>query len=702
MAQFISVFFLLFSNQANGQTVEFKKNENYFSLKADPQRITLKNAVFEQTIDVRSCNQKRTQKLLADLLMEEKILKRKTVVFNKAHWVAIDSRKYYLLPFSNQAKRIERFPTQFTSYAIESKKECEDKKRKLTSEEVASENTLDSTIAAPSSPQRQCVDALCSSHIYETYKLKDNLVLATSVASADFNSEIGPTLTANLEAETEQFSFLEERTRQWLSQDGFLRNSYEKKLFSISVAMNLQDRFVIEQNQIGELIVNRAATLAANPSFSARAVEDYASILERIFRSIIGNTLAVRPWETITLAYSTQEVSDKIKEMISSIDSFLAEPALRENWQLISHLPGFEHRLDTKRLRKTLDSGVTRELYEEIQNSLQAAIVLNLVTTTPEPQGPMNVNTIVRDFFPDNIKPTSMQEAQTTAQTTCLVTFSAARILLPTRKEISESQRRLAEVKRQFLAKLTSIYSITTARSIQQAALPWKFVLPPSKDTFPETMRRALNFQRESSVRKLTELQKSSQTKNSLIYAVHATSLKSYDEVFSTPKVCSDITPNLIDDAASIVSPNIRVSPLSIKAGGIADGIVRHELAHKVFYNLKSNRAMSAHSQMVHTNFKDCLQSLHLPKTQSYLEEDYADFVSALTGEKNNESFVCLMVREGSSDYSLRQNGTDDSHSNLFFRLLHTNAVTGKRLPASCEQAQQIESEHAKIQNCRP
>ncbi len=696
----------IFNQHAYAQTVEFKNNEKHFLFKADKKRVQFTNSLFKHSVPVQKCNQKITRKLVASLGEAEKKLKLNKVVFGKNQWVRFNSKKYPLLMMSHTTKKMERLPAQFVAYSLESQKVCKNKRRKISSDELTTADTVPLSSVATETSASRCVNDLCPSSVHETYKAKASLLYAAELVREDYSSEIDPYVQRVIDSENTFNTTLDEQARQWLERDGLIRDPYEKKLFTAFLAQQITDKLVLERNAQGSIVVNRAATLAASPEIKAQDLDNIVLTIEGLYNGLFSNSnmAVLYSWEDLILTYNSQELTTKLEEMISAVEMYKNETAEFTDILRLEKISVIGEIFDTSRFRSQLASGPSRSLLNELQKAFQFSFLFHVANSSQIAVSPLplNVRQQVLRFLPQNLESFDRDAASSGSRNECLMTFAAGRLFLPTRNELASAEPRLAELKRKFLNKLDTIYSVTTAQAIRSDAAQWTFQLPLAKEIFPETLRNALDEKQKKMSTRLASLRASSSQNMDFLYALNTLYREhGVESEYLAEDLCTGLAPEQIDDAASTISTKVRVSPLSVRAGAAADGIVLHELAHKLFRNLRTNHRMSAHSQGIHQNIKTCLTSLHLPATQTYLDEDYADFISALIGGSQNSNLACFLVRQDDPTYILQNADPADSHSSGFFRLLHYELLQKNQLPESCLQAARIEQANGTIKNCK-
>jgi hypothetical protein len=188
-------------------------------------------------------------------------------------------------------------------------------------------------------------------------------------------------------------------------------------------------------------------------------------------------------------------------------------------------------------------------------------------------------------------------------------------------------------------------------------------------------------------------------TEKDAIYSVAIVTLSkdASSPTFDADRVCEDMMPNIVPDAASLWNNEFASGPLTVKFPGIADGITFHEMAHKMF--LRAGTCDSMRSAM------QCLKSLHAEssKPEQYLSEDFADLIASQV-EGKDKNMACLFVQKTKNEdfakLSLKNPSEGDTHSSDLFRVLHLDFLKNGKLTEQCQQALVAKDEAPTFKNC--
>lgn len=279
----------------------------------------------------------------------------------------------------------------------------------------------------------------------------------------------------------------------------------------------------------------------------------------------------------------------------------------------------------------------------------------------------------------------------------CAIAAARAQALWPSAKQIQDFKGIEEEWRLEFQNALGKIFSTATSKALKGLSRRWKMVPPEPAEKFSNNIigrfeRRKTSFMENFNT--IKGLSNDSKESNSavLVAQLKAGGVDAFAE--SSVKVCKEAWNAMFNDSATLKSDELNLSPLTIRFPERGRAVAFHEYGHKLSLFVRSKNA-SKISREATEKRRLCLASLH-DGSEKYVEEDWADMISAAAGGENKNCYW-VSPREG---LSLANSNTKDSHSSGFFRTLHHHLTAGQSVPAVCQDAMKAKGEEIKVKSC--
>jgi hypothetical protein len=311
----------------------------------------------------------------------------------------------------------------------------------------------------------------------------------------------------------------------------------------------------------------------------------------------------------------------------------------------------------------------------------------------------------------------------------CIDNYVADVLLAPEEDQIRNFSLQKKEIKHNFKNQMLSRLSETSRKIIEKSFNEWNFALPETKNELKKGVKNRLNAE-------LHDLIFSNKQDNSAQQVRHVDALSAaaainkfdfdnlessiYKYALDTLKSSCEEMPRAFPyDAAYTFNGDILVSSVTMKDENVLRPVLYHELGHMLSNSLaegKKNKQLSSQTSKMYSHAQSCLAAFHRSekgKGKQYVEEDFADMVSAIVEEGTNKNNVgcflmaSLMVDDAENQNTkgislLRNTNKQDTHSAPSFRLFHIEKVMRNKLPQSCEKYANKVGDRRQFSDCWP
>ncbi|MGE3387648.1 MAG: hypothetical protein AB7K41_13040, partial [Bdellovibrionales bacterium] len=283
---------------------------------------------------------------------------------------------------------------------------------------------------------------------------------------------------------------------------------------------------------------------------------------------------------------------------------------------------------------------------------------------------------------------------------TCATALQFSQAFLPSEKD-KENFRLHEPAQRQlYLKGLSSFVSGASAKKIEAEIKTWKLGLPLSPDEFKKTLMETVSREKLISQENIALFDKA-YTSNGLQAALAVQwdhdKKRQKKLVFGErlSNICEEMMPRPLPDRMIPGTKNLTLGPLSTSKSPFATGVAFHEYSHLV-NQMVLNGGVSPKTADWFKKSQQCLASQN--KGEKYVEEDWADMVSAVVSKKN---LACYFVDEKKVSFSLANSNEEDSHSSDLRRALYSYFILNSdTIPGDCTEALAKQGEIGKFKNC--
>ncbi|MGE3610443.1 MAG: hypothetical protein AB7I27_12710 [Bacteriovoracaceae bacterium] len=292
----------------------------------------------------------------------------------------------------------------------------------------------------------------------------------------------------------------------------------------------------------------------------------------------------------------------------------------------------------------------------------------------------------------------------------CQAIFNKIQSALPTEKEREEYLRQIDLYKKEFKRVILGKLSEETAKTLGPKLDGVLFDVPASKEVMSELMLESLK-DLELDIDGDKKL-KTSDANNKDYILLDILNLMEYEQEKFTGDAAQDCDSyelgSLEDFSLQIGSGKIKVSWLTLKVPEMGKGIVAHELGHALAGIMKEN-VLSEHSAKVFKESRQCLnngsysianesiiyktnegQVADSYITDLFVEENWADMISANVLEKSGVNFGCFLLDKNDSGLYdsniLFPTDEKDTHAPNLNRVLKIQSILKGVLPSSCKK----------------
>ncbi len=293
----------------------------------------------------------------------------------------------------------------------------------------------------------------------------------------------------------------------------------------------------------------------------------------------------------------------------------------------------------------------------------------------------------------------------------CMYSIAVSAVSLPTPDEVSKFNTGLPGLRAKIAAAIRGKYSHISGQILDQFISTVSVFTPPSNLNYLDGVVSTLNvFAGQADTVRAAG---ATDFRN----GAAAEQLSGHNEstgIEEIQKLCRKVSYHPVRDNTVTALQAIAVGSDSVKDEGFGLGTTAHEFGHSFKSILNTDPRVSSESRGLQKKTESCLTDLHKDfflrladhnkglstalkdprQPNHFLEEDYADLVSALVPQVNNS--ICHLGPDG---LSLGANLPNlDRHSSTLFRALSVEAASGRKLPAECKQF--LETNGISIKKC--
>jgi hypothetical protein len=273
-------------------------------------------------------------------------------------------------------------------------------------------------------------------------------------------------------------------------------------------------------------------------------------------------------------------------------------------------------------------------------------------------------------------------------------TYANESAISPTQDQITEAERLVHIIKDAMEQKLLPYFSKETQGLLQHTINKTSFKFPESMEQYHNKIKKKLEL-------RLVELEKHAKAseninKKALLYSIYSDFdlLKDLQSEFDLSKGSQ----TLFTDNLHTINGTIEISKGSVLAPELGRSVILHELGHRISYEVFQKPGVSEASKKLFNDVRECLDERYADEPNyekfkgRYVEEDWADLVSALALDSPDETYSCAFFArseegQGYTPMGLLQTSETDTHSALLFRALHIHRARHPQFPESCEKA---------------
>lgn len=297
----------------------------------------------------------------------------------------------------------------------------------------------------------------------------------------------------------------------------------------------------------------------------------------------------------------------------------------------------------------------------------------------------------------------------------CMAVFKNNMETLPSKEDLNYWKDKIKKEKDEFRGKFFNLLSQHSASLLKPKFDELMISYPKSQDDFFNKLDddiMDLNSNAELFDHKSSDYSK---FKKQEIISQISDFLKNNNDSFKTAwaSSCDDLAiDGLSDKSLSLAGGKVQVSSFSLKSPQDQKGIFFHELAHATSYLIKNtnlseksvkkyvdvNKCVSSgfpegDKSTSYLSYKDDKSNQHYEQYQrtQFMEENWADYVSANLLNQNDVNFACFLQGKEVGDYKdfdvYPKESDTDTHAPVFYRALSIYQVKNGSLPEACQKS---------------
>jgi hypothetical protein len=569
----------------------------------------------------------------------------------------------------------------------------------------------------------ECIESLCPSGDSSYQQMLDNVYDNTKAKDVEFDKEIAPLILKGTHAAAKLIIESIDQTLAWLKTNPEIKDEKNIRLFNLFDSMYsiYSMDFDLKETSDGVAVDEKAAR-EKFPALSEKEFNRKVSIVNILMNNYLNNKNRIEDSDpgALRIIYPDGQLKKKIDDLRVGMRARREKVAQSDEFKDLLKLSTMNEIIDDSVFDRVFINGeINSEAIEGIGANEFMLSAFELVLKNKKFKTLLSGPVIsIMDYVAENDIEKALSDRRNYAESvmsvgnekiyeTCKAVYATAKEFLPTQRQIDEFKKREPEIKNKFYKSVEGVFSAHSYSLMKPKMDKWFFTYPITKEAFNINFKMALEKEVKDS-----ELSKQNQDKDLrspgketvlFMNLMMSSAIDIEDNRISI--ACEDFMPSTLPDASYSATGGATVGLLPLKDKN-AEGIVYHELAHLLFGEMEK-KGLSQKTKKWFDKSKSCLGKGHLdpatadaPKENIYLEEDWADMISAHT-TKQGSNFMCIFNQNANENgFTLVNSDGEDDHSSDFYRLLHIARVQNESLPAACVEGLKLKNETPNFSNC--